>query len=512
MKFVNSAGLRTAEAKAIALDHSLAMLMMDRAGKGLARTIQEIAQHMGKTPSAVRLLAGPGNNGGDAYAAAIYLHEAGLLPEVWLTCPREKLRGAAKAYFDEMAKIAVPWREMVGEKAWQKGADQTVAPLILVDALLGTGAKGEPLGDIRRAVEYLNAKQGQSLIVAADIPTGVDADTGTVAECAVTADFTVTMCLPKIGMATPAAQEAVGSLTLVPIGIPRDYFLAIPDAAPDLQLISPMDVRKTLPRRRRASHKGTYGTALLLGGSPRFPGAIVLAAEGAARSGAGLVRVATVESAVSALIARVPEAIAEANWGNGELALAGATAILAGPGLGRDPEARRLVARLLLETPCPLVLDADAIAVLEGKPEVVKKCTQPVILTPHPGELAMLLGTDVTAIQKDRLAAAREAAVRTGAIVILKGAGTLVAQAGQPTWINLNGNPGMACGGSGDVLAGLLVGLLAQKIPPFAAACAAVWLHAAAGDFAAIHYTQAAMKADDIAQALPEAFRLVSIR
>ena len=511
MKFVTSAALRTAEAKAIALDHSLAMLMMDRAGKGLARAVSAIAAHMGYPTSAVRLLAGPGNNGGDAYAAAIYLHEAGLLPEVWLTCPREKLRGAAKAYFDEMAKIPVPWREMVGEKAWQKGADQTVAPTILVDALLGTGAKGEPLGDIRRAVDYLNAKQTQSLIVAADIPTGVDADTGTVADCAVTADFTVTMCLPKIGMVTPAAQEAIGSLTLVPIGIPYDYFKAMPDAAPDLQLIASMDVRRILPRRRRASHKGTYGTALLLGGSPRYPGAIVLAAEGAARSGAGLVRVATVKSAISALIARVPEAIAEADWVD-TLALADATAILAGPGLGRDPEARRLVARLLLETPCPLVLDADAIAVLEGKPEVVKKCTQPVILTPHPGELALLLGTDVDAIQKDRLAAVREAAVRTGAIVILKGAGTLVAQAGHPTWINLSGNPGMACGGSGDVLAGLLVGLLAQKIPPYEAAHAAVWLHAAAGDYAAIHYTQAAMKADDIAQALPEAFRQVSIR
>ena len=207
----------------------------------------------------------------------------------------------------------------------------------------------------------------------------------------------------------------------------------------------------------------------------------------------------------AAVVAREPEAIVRSGL-NPDVAIEGADAILAGPGLGRDSEARRLVARLLRETPCPLVLDADAIAVLEGKPEAVRHCPQAVILTPHPGELAHLLGKDVAEIQKDRLAAAVEAAERTGAVVVLKGAGTLVAQAGQAAWINLNGNPGMACGGSGDVLAGLLAGLLAQRIEPFDAACAAVWLHGTAGDLAAWRHTQAGMKAGDIAQALTDAF------
>jgi NAD(P)H-hydrate epimerase len=303
----------------------------------------------------------------------------------------------------------------------------------------------------------------------------------------------------------------MGTLSLIPIGIPAEFLDMMPDARPDLQMISVMDVRRSLPDRPRDSHKGTYGTALLLGGSDRYPGAIVLAAEGALRSGAGLVRVATVEPAAAAARIRAPEAIIGADL-SAALPLEGMDAILIGSGLGRDPEARRMVARLLLETPCPLVLDADAIAVLEGKPEVVRSCQQPVILTPHPGELAMLLGTDAASIQKDRPAAVRKAAEQTGAIVVLKGAGTLVAQTGQPTWINLNGNPGMACGGSGDVLAGLLAGLLAQKIPPVEAACAAVWLHGAAGDAAALRKTQAAMKAGDIVHALPEAFRQASLR
>lgn len=511
MKFVTSESLRKGEEKAIAKDNSLALSMMNRAGKGLAVAIQRIAAQLGLPNCEVRLLAGPGNNGGDAFVAALYLRDAGLLPQVWLLCQREKLRGAAMICFEEMVRERIPWREMLGEKAWTREAEASLAPPILVDALLGTGAKGEPMGDIRRAVEYLKSKHPFALIVSADIPTGLNADTGDRSSATVPADFTATMCLPKIGMATAAAQEHLGSLSLIPIGIPPEFLDLMPDARPDLQMISILDVRKCLPKRPRDSHKGTFGTALLLGGSNRYPGAIVLAAEGAVRSGAGLVRVSTMESALAPLLSRAPEAIAESNLG-AEVSLDGASSVLIGPGLGRDPEARRLVAKLLLETPGPLVLDADAIAVLAGKPEVLRPCPQTVVLTPHPGELARLLGKDIAEIQQDRLAAVRQAAEQTGAIVVLKGAGTLVAQTGQPTWINLNGNPGMACGGSGDVLAGLLVGLLAQNIPPFAAACAAVWLHGAAGDIAALQKTQAAMRAGDIAAALPAAFRLAGIR
>ena len=511
MKFVASESIRKAETKAIAQNSLLALGMMERAGRGLARAIHEIAAQMGRPASAVRLLAGPGSNGGDAFVAAMVLRDLGLAPEVWLTCPKEKLRGTAKIYFEAMAKEPIPWREVVGERIWLKEAETTLSPPIMVDALLGTGARGEPMGDVRRAVEYLKRKRPYSLIVAADLPTGMDADTGAAAKCAVQADFTVTMCVPKAGMTVPAAMDAMGSLRLISIGIPPEFVEEMPDARPGLQLISVADVRRSLPPRPRDSHKGTYGSALLLGGSARYPGAIVLAAEGAVRSGAGLVRVATVESAAASLVARVPEAIAEVRLGP-DAELKGADSILVGPGLGRDPEARRLVAKLLHETPCPLVIDADAIAVLEGKPEAVRACAQPVILTPHPGELALLLGTDAASIQKDRMVAVREAAERTGAIVVLKGAGTLVAQTENPVWINLNGNPGMACGGSGDVLGGLLAGLLAQKIPPFEAACAAVWLHGTAGDLAALRMTQAALRAGDIVLALPDAFRRVSVR
>lgn len=511
MKFVTAQAMREVENRVIAKDAALAIGMMNRAGRGMARIIQRIAARMGQPASSVRLLAGPGNNGGDAFVAAVHLRDAGLQPEVWLACPAEKLRGAAKVCFAEMTEERIPWREMVGARAWAQDAETALSPPILVDALLGTGARGAPMGDIRRAVEYLQSKRSGSLIIAADLPTGLDADTGARAEYVVQADFTIAMGAPKIGTCQPAALETLGSLALVSIGLPQPLVDAMPDARPDLQLISYLDVQRCLPLRPRDSHKGTYGQALLMGGAARYPGAIVLAAQGAIRSGAGLIRVATSETALPAVVARIPEAVAGADLWT-DFPLDGMDSILLGPGLGRDPEARRLVARLLRETPCPLVLDADALAMLENKPEAVRSCEQPVVLTPHPGELARVLGRSVADIQSDRLAAVREAAERTGAIIVLKGAGTLVAKSGQPTWINLNGNPGMACGGSGDVLAGLLAGLLAQKIDPLSAACAAVWLHGSAGDHAALSRTQPAMKAGDIADALSEAFRVTIAR
>ena len=503
--------MREGEGHAILRDLTLNESMMDWAGKGLALAVARLVQQSGLNISVVRLLAGPGNNGGDVFSASVYLQELGLLPEVWLFFSAQKIKGSARECFDRMREAEVPCRELVDDLDWDLLDDKPSFPMILVDGLLGTGAKGEPTGSVLRAVEYLRAQSREHLVVAVDLPSGMDADTGGAMGAVVQADLTVTMGFPKVGMAEDAAAECMGSLVSVPIGLPADFANAIPDARPELQWISQEDVRRILPRRKRFSHKGTYGRTLLIGGSAFYPGAIVLAAEGAVRSGAGLVQVATVESVSLAVLSRVPEAIVGERL-SADISLDGMDSILIGPGLGRDPEARRLVARLLHETPCPLVLDADALVLLEGKPEVLRQCAQPVVITPHPGELAKLLGKKVDKIQGDRQAAVREAAERTGAIVVLKGSGTLVAKTGQATWINLNGNPGMACGGSGDVLAGLLAGLLAQKMESMDAACAAVWLHGTAGDLAAWKKTQVAMKAGDIAEALPEAFRQICVR
>lgn len=508
MKFVTAATLREEEASAIAARPGLGLEMMQQAGQGLAERLITLLQHIESPWPRVRFLAGPGNNGGDAFIAAACLDARGIEVDVWLVVPAATLKGDAAAAYRSLTEQGFGVREMA-EDQWGQAQASDPPPTILVDALLGTGAKGEPRGTIRLAVDYLNNMADSCVVVATDIPTGLDAETGATAACCVRADFTVTMEFPKVGMAASNAQAVLGSLGHVPVGLPHTAAASIPDAAPGVQWISAEEVRRILPRRPRVSHKGTYGTTLLMGGSAHYSGAIVLAAAGAIRSGAGLVRVATVESATAAVRAQVPEAIVSADlFADG--ALADVHAILLGPGLGRAPEARRLVERLLREASCPLVLDADAIAVLAGTPETIRSASAPIVLTPHPGELALLLGTDVAAVQQDRLAAARDAAERTGAVVVLKGAGTLVAQTAQPHWINLNGNPGMACGGSGDVLAGLLAGLVAQGIAPGDAACAAVWLQGTAGDIAALRTTQIAMKAGDIADALPAAFRRVA--
>lgn len=512
MRFVKAAEIRAAEQRAIQSNPARAADMMARAGAGLARTIRFIGQTRSGMDRRVRLIAGPGNNGGDILAAAWELAEFRWQPEVWLACSVARLQGVAKDFFDRLSDRKIHWREMAREADWIELAPDALMPPILVDGLLGTGAAGAPAGVIRRAIEYINAASSYSLIVAADLPSGMDAETGAAAGEMVRADFTVTMGYPKIGMSWPASLTGLGSLRCVAIGLPRDVATTMADARPGVQWISETDVRELLPRRPATVHKGVLGWVHLVGGSAEYPGAMVLAAEGATRSGVGGVQVMTVPASAAAIAARMPEVIVRDHYSADWDIPADASAVVVGPGLGRDPEARRLVARLLRETPVPLVLDADAIGLLAGRPEVVRSCPQPVVMTPHPGELAELMGVDVAEIKQDRLGHAVQAAEQTGAVVVLKGAGTWVVQAGQPAWLNLTGNPGLACGGSGDVLAGLLGGLLAQGIPADQAARAAVWLHGVAGDIAALRLTQAAMNASDLAAALPTAFRQVTAR
>jgi NAD(P)H-hydrate epimerase len=314
------------------------------------------------------------------------------------------------------------------------------------------------------------------------------------------------MACPKSCLAAPGSRDFAGTVEVAPM--PELDNPDLPASPDDLRLVTPADLVPLFPPRPRDSYKGTYGRVLLVGGSPLYPGALVLATEAATRSGAGLVRACTSPSAVAAILARCPEAIARDDL-YGELPLAEhPSAILCGSGLGRDAEARRIVATLLHETPAPLVLDADALSMLGSKTDALRACTRPLLLTPHAAEAASLLGCAPADIQRDRPAAATELARRSNATVLLKGDGTLIATPGSDTlWINLCGNPGMATAGSGDVLAGLLAGLLAQGVPAPDAARAATWLHGTAGDIAARRLGDRPLRASDIAATLPAAFR-----
>ena len=314
------------------------------------------------------------------------------------------------------------------------------------------------------------------------------------------------MGLPKSDLVQFENIDFVGNLDVVDIGIP-DEFIAEVKGDPQLELIHSSDLSPLFPRRARDTHKGSYGHVLCVGGSKGFSGAITLAARSSIRSGAGLVS-AFVPDAIHLLLApAIPEIMVHSSMPDGKW-----TAILAGPGMGRSATTREKILQLLESSTAPLVLDADAITVLAEHTDAIGAAKCSVILTPHPGEFAALLGLKVEDVQADRLGMAKMASTKWNCVVVLKGAGTIVAAPGYSLAVNLTGNPGMASGGSGDVLAGILAGLLGQGIPPYEAACAAVWLHGRAGDIAAAEKSQASMIAADLIEKLPEAFREVSCR
>lgn len=499
MKTVSAAEMRELDRRTIEAGASGEELMR-RAGQGVAEIAGDILA--GRGGKSVLLIAGTGNNGGDVFAAAAILADSDFNIEVWLCGSQNRIKGDAQLHLKKMIRAGIIPKEV-------RSANDLLpetAPDLIIDGLLGTGTKGAPRGFMAPLIEWINAESQYACVLSIDIPSGIDTDTGTAEGAAVKADITVTIGLPKTGLIRPEALPHTGSVEVVDIGIPQE-FIEDTEGCEEAALIDRSDI--FLPRRERSSHKGTYGHVLLIGGSKGFTGAIAMAARAALRSGAGLVSVLTPED-VYPIVAQAcgPEVMVHpfpvpenptVDFSNRWKKI---TAVLAGPGLGQRTE---LIDRLLETCPVPLVLDADALCIA---PEKIAAAECPVVLTPHPGEFTRLFGVPVT----DRWMQARHAAETTGKTIVLKGAGTIVAQTGHKLAVNLTGNPGMATGGSGDVLAGLLTGLLGQGMQPFEAAMTAVYLHGTAGDIAAYDFTQSGLTATDIIEALPDAFRLIQTR
>ncbi|MBN2685059.1 MAG: NAD(P)H-hydrate dehydratase [Pontiellaceae bacterium] len=493
MKLITSTQMRDLDRRTIESGVPGDELML-AAGEGLADAIRKLAGQHQLVDSPVLFIAGPGNNGGDAFVAARCLYEEDWPVECWLACPEGRLQGDALVHFRRMKKADVPLRVMAREEEWKYAAECGADAEIIVDGLLGTGASGEPRGTIAEAISFIDAQADHALIVAIDVPSAM----------AVRSDLTVTMGLPKIDCVEPENVDCVGNLEVVDIGIPAAFIDALES---DAELITPADLAPLFPRRSRSAHKGDFGHLLCIGGSKGFSGAVTMASMAALRSGVGLVSAFVPENIHSLVASAVPEAMVHYSFPEGKW-----SAMLVGPGMGRSATTREQVLHLLESSKVPLVLDADAITVLADHIDAIAAASCPVILTPHPGEFAALFDLKVDEVQEDRLTLARMAAARLGATVVLKGAGTIVAAPDRPAGINMTGNPGMASGGSGDVLAGMLAGLAGQGMNPFEAACAAVWLHGHAGDLAAAEKSQASMLATDIIDKLPEAFRAVSCR
>lgn len=438
--------------------------LMQRAGQAAYRLFR---RHWPDV-SGCLVLCGPGNNGGDGYVVADLAQADGLAVVVVALADPGGLRGdaaaAASRYLAHGGRVQSP-----GDP-WPAG------PLVIVDALFGTGLDRPLHGAAGALVRRANASGHP--VLAIDVPSGLNADTGDAPGDVIRAERTITFIAGKRGLWTGAAPACTGQVTLEDLGLPDSV---AESQLPAAILLDPASIARRLPPRPRDAHKGISGHVLVVGGDHGYGGAVILAATAALRVGAGLVSVATRERHVPALLAAHPEIMASAVSTTGELEplLARASVVAIGPGLGRDDWGRALLERVLASDR-PIVVDADALNWLADQPCRLEQA----ILTPHPGEAARLLGRTVADVQADRWQAAADLHQRFGAVVVLKGAGTVIAGPVQPPAVCGDGNPGLAAGGSGDVLTGVCAGLLAQGLPGLAAAETGVLIHALAADAA----------------------------
>jgi NAD(P)H-hydrate epimerase len=467
--------------------------LMERAGAGLAALVQEVA------PSgAVAVVCGKGNNGGDGYVAARLLREAGRAVRVLALAPVQELRGDARANAERLP----------GDPPEPFAASGLDGAAIIVDAILGTGFSGAPRGNALEAIEAINA--AGAAVVAADVPSGIDASTGAAAGAAVWATATATFAAAKPGLWINPGKSHAGRVEVVDIGIPP----GAPVEPPDVGLIDDEAVLALVPSRQPGWTKFTSGHVLVAGGSRGLTGAPCLAAEAAQRAGAGYVTACVPGSLEQIFEVRLLEAMTiglpdtgGAHIAQGaepvlEAAARGGSLVL-GPGIGRSAGAFAFARELAARADVALVLDADGLNAHAGEPEALAVRRAPTVLTPHAGELGRLLGVDSDEVDARRLEHVRAAAARTQAIVLLKGDDTLVAEPGGTVAVSAGSSAGLATAGTGDVLSGIVAAVLARAVEPFAATCAAVRLHALAGIEAAREHGVDSVVARDVIEALP---------
>jgi len=482
-------------------------LLMENAGRRVAEVVHAMVSPGGRR---CVVLAGKGRNGGDGLVAARHLAVRGWKVDALLLAREDEIKGEARRNMT-LAREAGVEVMPVTSMALAGARERLSGAAVIIDAVFGTGFHGSPMGLAAQVVEAANAASVP--VVAVDIPSGVEADSGAVRGAAIAAAATVTMGWPKVGLLVYPGAARTGRLYVADIGYPTALLERF---RPTTHVVTPEMVRDALPPRPADSHKGTFGRVLICAGSVGFTGAPSLCALGALRGGAGLVTLA-VSAAIYPIVAgrefeAMPHPLPDEDGGVGESAwerlsalAADADVVAAGPGLGRRPGVAALVRRLLAESKIPLVLDADALNVLAGAEPAPAQSRAPKILTPHPGEMARLLPTTTAAVQEDRLRTTREAARKFAAVVALKGARTIVAAPDGQAYIVPTGNPGMATGGMGDVLTGVIAALVGQRMPLLAAAWAGAYLHGLAGDLVAEETGTAGMLAREVADAVPRA-------
>jgi len=496
------------------------LTLMENAGKSVAGFIRHQFRKMRRRGIAV--LCGKGNNGGDGLVVARHLLEMGAKPAVYLLAEPGEMRGDAAVNLKRWQDASRELRVIRDEREWRAAKAAVASADIVVDAILGTGARGEVEGLLREVIEDVNRHGPAQTVVAVDIPSGISSDTGEILGAAVTANFTITFTAPKRGFFLGTAYQQVGQLIVREIGSGNEL---IEEAGQGhLRWLEPRELAQFAIPRDPAGHKGDYGHALIVAGSVGKSGAAVLASWAALRVGAGLVTVATPEPVLPIVANHTPEIMTEplSATETGSISLrsleyerfyklmVGKRVLAVGPGLSTHNETQQFVRTIVgARPPVPIILDADALNAYDGCAGELKGSKEMVALTPHPGEMARLLGCTTSDVQSRRLEVAQKAAADWDAFVILKGHQTIIAAPNGQAWINSTGNPGMGTGGTGDVLTGMLAGLTAQ----FGAEAwwwtlgFGVYLHGLAGDLASADVGQAPLIASDLIRSIPDAFQ-----
>ncbi len=515
MNIVTGTQMQALDRRTITEAQVPSLVLMERAGSGVTAFLEDrFSPLRGKTAT---ILCGKGNNGGDGFVVARLLRQRHAKVTVLLLAPAGDLSRDAAMMYRRWLRVAGRSSTKQFRSTEQAGA-MLVSSDFIVDALLGTGLSTEVTGIYRDAIRLMNSANRP--VIAVDMPSGIHADNGALLGEAVRATATITLGLPKVGLYLGAGIDHAGTIQVVDIGIPPAYVEAVNSRT---IVVTNELVANTLPARPASAHKGTFGHAGIIAGSVGKTGAAALAAGAALRMGAGLVTVGTPSSVNDVLEAKLLEAmtvplpetkartLARSGLDRILAFMQARTALAIGPGLSTHPETVELVQSLMKHVDRPAVLDADALNALASRASLLTECKIPPILTPHPGEMARL-EVDATSqsVNADRLGTARRFARERGVFVVLKGARTVIARPDGLLAVCPTGNPGMATAGTGDVLTGMIVGLLAQAVPAWEAACAGTYLHGLAGDLAAQQLGQAGMLAGDLIDHIPYALQAIN--
>ena len=490
------------------------MVLMENAARGASRFF--LKKFPDIESKKIGVIAGRGNNGGDGYVMARCLKQRGAEVAVYLLTGTDRVRGDAASNLAFLKPLEIPLAEIPDEDTLLRFQPEMADVDIWIDAILGTGLKSEVKGFFRSAIEFINGLKKP--VFAVDIPSGLNSDTGQVCGTCIRAAATATFAFAKTGHYTHPGPQYCGSMGIIDIGIPAKI---AEEVNPRQFLLTEKDIQQCVIRRRPDAHKGTTGHVLVVAGSPGKTGAAAMTSLSALRSGAGLVTLGTAESlnpilepqVLEAMTEPLPEVkpgiLGESAFKRLEKLMAGKRSMAIGPGLGQAENTKKLVGKIIKAARIALVIDADGLNSLADQTEILKKAQAPIILTPHPGEMARLTGRSVAAVQQDRITVARDFAVGFNVHVILKGAYTVIALPDGRVFINPTGNSGMASGGMGDVLTGVIAGLIAQDLSTADACRAGAYLHGKAADILAEEIGPRGYLAGDVMKAIPGAIKRI---